>query len=149
MPLELDSLRLYAAELVRLFFLQRLTTLIIPAFQLTAIEVLDSIGCYHRDIKPENTTIKTDGHLCFIDFGVSFIAPSALVQGSTGTEGYYAPEIAKAKDEERNGGRIADIYSFGKVLNHLADACAPHPGVVLSIVAQRALNQAKDLAKKV
>lgn len=92
-----------------------------------AIEALDQIGCYHRDIKPQNIVIKKNGHICLIDFGVSELAASATVQGSVGTTGFIAPEIDAASMRDRNGARIADIFSFGVVLEILAEACVSTP----------------------
>jgi serine/threonine protein kinase len=61
--------------------------------------------------------------LCLMDFGVSDIAVSATVFGQAGTPGYAAPEVDGASRKDRNGARIADIYSFGVVLDRLANAC--------------------------
>lgn len=49
----------------------------------TAIRALHSRGFIHRDLKPRNWLIKSDGHLCLTDFGLSKGAVARLADSST------------------------------------------------------------------
>lgn len=74
----------------------------------------------HRDIKPSNIMLTHKGKdLKLIDFGLSDSDVFCVLKIPAGTIGYIAPEQLQvgAKSEP-----IADVYSFGKVLEYMADA---------------------------
>jgi serine/threonine-protein kinase len=103
------------------------------ARQITAaLEVAHARGIVHRDLKPANVSVRPDGTVKVLDFGLAkAIAPagaealSGLSQSPTittpamtqaglilGTAAYMAPEQARGKPVDAR----ADIWAFGCVL---------------------------------
>ena len=74
----------------------------------------------HRDIKPSNImATHRGGDVKLIDFGLSDSETFCVLKIPAGTIGYIAPEqlLPGAKSDPS-----ADIYSFGKVLEFMAEA---------------------------
>ena len=93
-----------------------------------ALDYAHSEGVTHRDIKPSNLMLnRTPGgelgegeeHVKLTDFGLAFIANSALSKISTyrpsGTLPYMAPEVLMGEKPTP----AADIYSLGATVYHL------------------------------
>jgi Tol biopolymer transport system component len=95
-----------------------------------ALEVAHECGIIHRDLKPANITVRADGTVKVLDFGlakainpnggsnVSAMNSPTLSLHATeagiilGTAAYMSPEQAKGKAVDRR----ADIWAFGAVL---------------------------------
>ena len=98
----------------------------------------NAVGIAHMDLKPENLLKSADGTVKIADFGVSFIgerknrAPSA-VKRIVGTPAFIAPEML---DETGYDPYIADIWSLGICLFHMATAHLPFIGkTIFQIIA--------------
>ncbi|XP_069810040.1 protein kinase C delta type-like [Dendropsophus ebraccatus] len=98
-PLEIDSARFYAAELV------------------CGIQFLHLKGIIHRDLKPDNILVAATGHVKIADFGLALlnIFGDRAATGYAGTVGYVAPEILAGKEY----GAGVDWYSFGVIINEM------------------------------
>eukprot|EP00927_Polykrikos_kofoidii_P007967 TRINITY_DN13287_c0_g1_i1.p1 TRINITY_DN13287_c0_g1~~TRINITY_DN13287_c0_g1_i1.p1 ORF type:complete len:755 (+),score=132.57 TRINITY_DN13287_c0_g1_i1:89-2353(+) len=77
----------------------------------------------HRDIKPENLMFKSkdqDSSVQLVDFGSVAKLGDPALSVQLGTRAYWAPEIAKASEEDRTKSGIdfaaADMYAVGIVL---------------------------------
>ena len=87
---------------------------------LDAMEYMHAKQTVHRDIKPSNIMLAhRGGDAKLIDFGLSDSETFCVLKIPAGTYGYMAPEQLKpgAQSDPR-----ADIYSFGKVLEYMAEA---------------------------
>lgn len=87
---------------------------------LDAMEYMHAKQTVHRDIKPSNIMLThRGGDVKLIDFGLSDSETFCVLKIPAGTYGYMAPEQLKpgAQSDPR-----ADIYSFGKVLEYMAEA---------------------------
>ncbi|KAI8909243.1 kinase-like domain-containing protein [Entophlyctis helioformis] len=91
---------------------------------LSAIHYLHSIGVAHLDLKTDNMLVDKDGrHLRLADFGISVVVkPFEMQQGSCGTVGYMAPEVAAELDY---GDFAAESFSLGVVIYEIANGCQP------------------------
>lgn len=74
-----------------------------------AIEHLHNKGFVYRDLKPENILMRSDGHLCLTDFGLSKFLNDGRTNTFCGTPEYLAPEILLQKGH----GKPVDWWSFG------------------------------------
>lgn len=87
---------------------------------LDAMEYMHAKQTVHRDIKPSNIMLThRGGDVKLIDFGLSDSETFCVLKIPAGTIGYMAPEQLQpgAKSDP-----CADIYSFGKVLEYMAEA---------------------------
>ena len=87
---------------------------------LDAMEYMHAKQTVHRDIKPSNIMVThRGGDVKLIDFGLSDSETFCVLKIPAGTIGYMAPEqlLPGAKSDPS-----ADIYSFGKVLEFMAEA---------------------------
>lgn len=87
---------------------------------LDAMEYMHAKQIVHRDIKPSNIMLThRGGDVKLIDFGLSDSETFCVLKIPAGTIGYMAPEQLQpgAKSDP-----CADIYSFGKVLEYMAEA---------------------------
>lgn len=87
---------------------------------LDAMEYMHAKQTVHRDIKPSNIMLThRGGDVKLIDFGLSDSETFCVLKIPAGTIGYMAPEQLQpgAKSDP-----CADIYSFGKVLEYIAEA---------------------------
>ena len=92
----------------------------IAAQLLDAMEYMHAKQTVHRDIKPSNIMVThRGGDVKLIDFGLSDSETFCVLKIPAGTIGYMAPEQLQpgAKSDPS-----ADIYSFGKVLEFMAEA---------------------------
>ena len=92
----------------------------IAAQLLDAMEYMHAKQTVHRDIKPSNIMVThRGGDVKLIDFGLSDSETFCVLKIPAGTIGYIAPEqlLPGAKSDPS-----ADIYSFGKVLEFMAEA---------------------------
>lgn len=84
------------------------------------MEYMHAKQTVHRDIKPSNIMLThRGGDVKLIDFGLSDSETFCVLKIPAGTIGYMAPEQLQpgAKSDP-----CADIYSFGKVLEYMAEA---------------------------
>ena len=93
-------------------------------------------GIAHMDLKPENLLLMADGSVKIADFGVSFIGQSKAVNSNkkiVGTPAFIAPEML---GEDGYDPYIADIWSLGVCIFHMATAELPFIGrTIFQIVA--------------
>ena len=96
-----------------------------------ALEAAHEQGIIHRDLKPANITVRSDGTVKVLDFGLAkaldpagarspetansptITSPAMTAMGVIlGTAGYMSPEQARGKPVDRR----ADVWAFGCVL---------------------------------
>lgn len=109
----------------------------------TGLEVAHEHGIVHRDLKPANITVRPDGTVKLLDFGLAkVVAPEApsvdLPAGSPtltspsmrargvllGTAAYMSPEQAKGRDADRR----SDVWAFGVVAYEMLTGTRPFTG---------------------
>ncbi len=87
---------------------------------LDAMEYIHAKQIVHRDLKPSNIMLThRGGDVKIIDFGLSDSETFCVLKIPAGTRGYMAPEQLKP---DAQSDPSADIYSFGKVLEYMAEA---------------------------
>lgn len=87
---------------------------------LDAMEYMHAKQTVHRDLKPSNIMLThRGGDVKIIDFGLSDSETFCVLKIPAGTRGYMAPEQLKPGAQSDPS---ADIYSFGKVLEYMAEA---------------------------
>ena len=85
-----------------------------------AIHYLHERNHIHRDIKPENVFIDEKDDAKLGDLGT--ISTRLATRSGMGTEGYQAPEVSKAFDEDKDEifyDDRADIWSLGMIFGEL------------------------------
>ena len=97
-----------------------------------ALEAAHEQGIVHRDLKPANVTVRPDGTVKVLDFGLAkaldpgggaveqMNSPTLTARATqlgivVGTAAYMAPEQAKGKPVDRR----ADIWAFGVMLHEM------------------------------
>lgn len=87
---------------------------------LDAMEYIHAKQTVHRDLKPSNIMLThRGGDVKIIDFGLSDSETFCVLKIPAGTRGYMAPEQLKP---DAQSDPSTDIYSFGKVLEYMAEA---------------------------
>jgi serine/threonine protein kinase len=106
-----------------------------------ALEAAHEIGIIHRDLKPANITLRPDGTVKVLDFGLAkALAPDpsgaqaaespTISLGATragmilGTAAYMAPEQARGRAVDKR----ADVWAFGAVLFEMLTGKRAFPG---------------------
>lgn len=92
-----------------------------------ALKYIHSKGIIHRDLKPENILIADDGHLVLTDFGIAHFKDSTLTQKNDllNNREYLAPEQYR-KGNAKSITKVADVYSFGLIINECFTKQIPH-----------------------
>ncbi len=96
----------------------------------------------HCDLKPSNILVRADGRPCLLDFGIARVLgdadraqPSSISQRARAfTPGFASPE-------QEAGGVISaasDVYSLGRLIEHLGECAGIAMGRELSAVIVRA-----------
>jgi len=123
-----------------------------------ALDAAHSRGIVHRDLKPANITLRPDGMIKVLDFGIAKAmnphvtargdAPSlttpALTQAGVvlGTAAYMSPEQAKGKAVDAR----TDIWAFGCVLYEMLTGQSAFMGEDVTTTLARVLERAPDFA---
>ena len=124
-----------------------------------AIEVAHEAGIVHRDLKPANITVRHDGQVKVLDFGLAkameppgspvadpalsptLTSPATLQGALLGTAAYMAPEQARGKPVDKR----ADIWAFGVVLYEMLTGTRAFPGANGTEVLAAVLRDTPDL----
>jgi eukaryotic-like serine/threonine-protein kinase len=124
-----------------------------------ALEAAHEQGIIHRDLKPANITIRADGTVKVLDFGLAkamepaagsspnlSMSPTLTTPAMTqagmilGTAAYMAPEQAKGRIVDRR----ADIWAFGVVLFEMLTGQRAFSGEDVADVLSRVLQREPD-----
>ena len=73
------------------------------------MEYIHSKKIIHRDIKPENLVLDENGYVRITDFGIAKYYRTNNAKETSGTPGYMAPEVMKAK----NHSYAVDFFALG------------------------------------
>ena len=108
-----------------------------------ALEAAHEHGIVHRDLKPANVTLRPDGTVKVLDFGLAKSVHPSMAAGEEheaaqaglstapgmilGTAAYMAPEQARGKQADRR----ADIWALGCVLFEMLTERRPFSGDTL------------------
>jgi serine/threonine-protein kinase len=96
-------------------------------------------GVIHRDIKPDNILLQDNGTVKVADFGIAYLAMSALTRPgeSIGTPSYMSPEQIAGKTVDRR----SDLFSLGAVLYELSSRRKAFSGETIATVIYRILHE--------
>ena len=123
-----------------------------------ALEAAHERGIVHRDLKPANVTLKADGVVKVLDFGIAkaldaratgsqpaeLTAPAMTESGAVlGTAAYMAPEQARGLPVDRR----VDVWAFGCVLYEMLTGTAAFLGEDVTTTLARVLERDPDLTK--
>jgi serine/threonine protein kinase len=86
-----------------------------------AVAFAHSQGVVHRDLKPENVMVGSFGEVLVMDWGVAQVIADDAGTAVVGTQGYMAPEQARAQNVDRR----ADVYALGGLLQFLLTGASP------------------------
>lgn len=85
-----------------------------------ALRYIHSKQVYHRDLKPANILVSHNGNVVkIIDLNLSDSEDFIILKNPSGSRHYMAPELF---DHDVKPSSVADIYSFGVVIDELARA---------------------------
>ena len=94
----------------------------------SALNAIHSVGVLHRDLKPANVTLRADGSLCLIDFGLAKANElDAALTGAReifGTPYYMSPEQGHAEEIDCR----SDLYSLGVMFYEMLTGQKPYTG---------------------
>lgn len=96
-----------------------------------ALEYIHSKEIFHRDLKPANILVSYyASQVKIIDFNLSDSHDFIVLKNPAGTRRYIAPEqnCANARPTA-----LADIYSFGVILNDIASAISSHSLALIAL----------------
>lgn len=99
---------------------------------LSALEHLHRHGVVHRDVKPANLLLAPDGNLKLADFGIARRSGDRLVQDSSGTPNYMAPEQMRGGAPDPR----SDLYAAGIVLYEMLTGSRPYAGTAFEVMQQ-------------
>ncbi|NQZ56867.1 MAG: protein kinase [Lentisphaeraceae bacterium] len=120
-----------------------------------AIAYAHSKDVIHLDLKPDNIQVSSYGEVLVVDWGLAKIINSPLedellefdkVSGSVdltqnglikGTPGYFAPEQASGRNQEKN--KLTDIYALGALLYSILTLEKPIQGDNLEDICKATL----------
>jgi serine/threonine-protein kinase len=122
-----------------------------------ALEAAHDRGIVHRDLKPANITLKADGTVKVLDFGIakaldaratgsplaSLTTPATVGAGLVlGTAAYMAPEQARGLPVDRR----VDVWAFGCVLYEMLAGKPAFLGEDVTTTIARVLERDPDMA---
>jgi serine/threonine-protein kinase len=122
-----------------------------------ALEAAHDRGIVHRDLKPGNITLKADGTVKVLDFGIakaldsratgsplsSLTSPATVTAGLVlGTAAYMAPEQARGLPVDRR----VDVWAFGCVLYEMLAGKPAFLGQDVTTTIARVLERDPDMA---
>ncbi len=96
----------------------------------------------HCDLKPSNILMRADGRPCLLDFGIARVLGDAeRAQLSSVSQRARAFTPGFASPEQEAGGMVGtatDVYSLGRLIEHLAECAGVRPDIELRAVMARA-----------
>ena len=125
---EKDLMRVITEKASQKYELNELTAMTICIKLLTSFSEMEGLGIFHGDIKPHNILTDDFWNMKIIDFSVSVMKSSELIESTgvnpvQGTAGYMAPEVealvAQGKDRGIFSPEKSDVFSLGLVFLQL------------------------------
>lgn len=104
-----------------------------------ALRYIHSKQVFHRDLKPSNILVSHHGNVVkIIDFNLSDSDDFIVLKNPAGSKKYMAPEQLHP---DARPSAVADIYSFGVVIDELASATGDR---LLARAAERCMDRNPD-----